>query len=988
MPIPKFAVGRIAIVLFCAFAIRCSAEEIDYADQLPRIAPQEPAAALDTLKIAPGFRVEQAATEPNVVDPVAISFDEDGRMFVIEMRGYSEDDGMVLGRVRLLEDVDDDGVYEKSTVFADDFSWPTAIACTRGGVLVGAAPDIYFLKDDDGDGVADQRRVVFSGFRKANVQGLLNSFQWGPDNRIHGATSSSGGMVRPVVDGKPQGDPLNLRGRDFAIDTADMTIAATSGGAQHGMSFNDWGDKFVCSNSDHLQQVLYEDRYFSRNPYVASPSVRKSIAVDGPQADVYRSSPVEDWRVIRTKLRTTKVVPGIVEGGGRPAGYFTGATGVTIFRGDAWPAQHQGDAIVGDVGSNLVHRKKLSSQGIVFQGKRIDEKSEFLSSTDIWFRPVQYANAPDGSLYVADMYREVIEHPKSLPPMIKKHLDLTSGRDRGRIYRIVSEDYKRPATLKMSEMTTAELLPLLEDASSWRRETAARLIYERQDASIAPQLTALTTDGKTPQARIAALYALAGLRRLESATIMTALDDAHPRVRQHAIRISEPLLQDAPALRRKIAALVADDDPHVRYQLCFTLGYFPSVEKGKPLAELAQADGANPYFAAAIHSSVETGAGTLLAQLAEKPKQISNAEKSLVLALAQQIGKQKRQDDVAALLTLLPSLHQSSPALAQQIIQQAIGSGDAPLAQRLASSIDGRGEAMLQQIYDQALQVAQDPDSAIEQRVEAIHSLRFRPFDESFFADLMLPSQSLEVQQAALQSLSHFKSAEVANFVIAHWATMSPSLRKSAFQTLAAHPSGIACLLDAVEQDKVRTADLDLAMLNAMKSLVSDQLGERIEALAAPADQSHRNAIVQEYRSALQMSGDRKRGEAVFLKNCASCHQLNGKGHPIGPNLAAMKNRGPEAILTNVLNPNLEVNPQYMSYVCLTNDGRALTGIIANETATSITLLQGDNKSETVLRIDIDQLRSTGVSLMPQDLEKQIDKQAMADLLSYLLDQS
>ncbi|MCA9208570.1 MAG: hypothetical protein KDA55_09460, partial [Planctomycetales bacterium] len=431
----------------------------DYSQELPRIKPQEPRDALAKFTLKPGFRIEQTVAEPLVVDPVAMAWDEDSRLFVVEMRGYSEDGDQNLGRVRLLEDTDSDGRFDRSTVFAEGLSWPTAITCARGGVFVGAAPDIWFLKDTNGDGKADERRVVFTGFGRGNVQGLLNTFKWGLDNRIHGATSSSGAkVVRLGDDGQPIGDEadaLVLRGRDFAFDAKTLAMTAESGGAQHGLSFNQWGEKFVCSNSDHVQQVLFEDRYIARNPYLAAPGARVSIAADGPQADVFRTSPIEPWRIVRTRLRVQGIVPGPVEGGGTPAGYFTGSTGVTIFRGTAWPAEYQGWAIVGDVGSNLVHRKRLEPAGVRYVARRVDEKSEFLSSSDIWFRPVQFANAPDGALYIADMYRETIEHPASLPPIIKKHLDLTSGRDRGRIYRIVGEGFQQPQLPKLSQATAA-----------------------------------------------------------------------------------------------------------------------------------------------------------------------------------------------------------------------------------------------------------------------------------------------------------------------------------------------------------------------------------------------------------------------------------------------------------------------------------------------------------------------------------------------------
>src|SRR6185437_7775065 len=576
-----------------------AAAEADYSGELPRIPPVEPDDALKTFRVQPGFRVEQLAAEPLVSDPVAIAFDEDGRLYVVEMRGYSEEADDLLSRVRLLEDVDGDGRFDKSTVFVDKLSWPTAVICYDGGVFIGDAPDILYCKDADGDGKAEIRKTVFTGFGKSNVQGLMNTFAWGLDNRIHGATSSSGGKIVPAGDEKAA--PVTVNGRDFAFDPRTRAFAATSGGAQHGVSFDDWGRKFVCSNSDHIQQVMFEDRYLARNPYLSAPSPRKSIAADGPQAEVFRVSPVEPWRIVRTRLRASGAVPGIVEGGGRPAGYFTGATGATIYRGDAWPKQPYELAVVGDVGSNLVHRKRLEPNGLEFVAKRIDERSEFVASTDIWFRPAQFANAPDGTLYIMDVYREVIEHPDSLPPVIKKHLDLTSGRDRGRIYRIVPDGFKQRPLPRLGNASTVELVALLEHTNGWHRQTASRLLYERNDRAAEPLLAALAKNSKSPLGRMHALYALAGLEALQSESLLRALGDEHPGVREHAIKLAERLLEPSPSgrgqgegesrvnspspqpspagrgslppdIHEKLLSLAGDEELRVRYQLAFTLG--------------------------------------------------------------------------------------------------------------------------------------------------------------------------------------------------------------------------------------------------------------------------------------------------------------------------------------------------------------------------------------------------------------------------------
>src|SRR5439155_15019835 len=286
----------IGSLLFLFLAIRQPASgqpkdslDRDYATELPRIPPTEPSAALKTFQIAPSFRIEQVAAEPLVDDPVAVAFDENARVYVVEMRGYSENKDEHLSRIRLLEDTDGDGKFDKSTIFKDGLAWPTAIFCWAGGVIVADAPDIFYFKDTSGDGKADEQTKLYTGLGIGNVQGLANSFQWGLDNRIYLAISGSGAELKRV--GDDQARPLSLRGRDIAINPRDWTVMPVSGGAQHGLSFDDWGNRFVCSNSDHLQEVMYEDRYLARNPYVAVPSPRRSIAADWLQADLFRACP-------------------------------------------------------------------------------------------------------------------------------------------------------------------------------------------------------------------------------------------------------------------------------------------------------------------------------------------------------------------------------------------------------------------------------------------------------------------------------------------------------------------------------------------------------------------------------------------------------------------------------------------------------------------------------------------------------------------------
>lgn len=969
------------------------AADKDYAAELPRLAPQEPADALSTFEVRPGFQIDQVAAEPLVRDPVAAAFDADGRLYVVEMCDYSEDTEGHLGTVRLLEDTDGDGHFDRSTKFAEGLSWPTAIACYDGGVFVGAAPEIFYFKDTDGDGRADVHRTVFEGLGRSNVQGLVNSFTWGLDNRIHAATSSSGAaLARPEKDGgSPEAKPLVISGRDFAFDPRTLEVLPTSGGAQHGLSFDRWGRKFVCSNSDHIQLVMFEDRYAARNPHLAAPGPRLSIAADGPQAEVFRISPVEPWRIVRTRLRASGIVPGVVEGGGRPAGYFTGATGTTIYRGHAWPAEYLDNSFTGDVGSNIVHRKLLEPRGVEIVADRAEPGVEFVASSDIWFRPCQFLNAPDGTLYILDVYREVIEHPLSLPPVIKRHLDLTSGNDRGRIYRVLPVGFKQQPLPRLSEASTDELVATLGHANGWHRDTASRLLYERQDQSAVEPLKKLATSGELAEGRMHALYTLNGLGALTSETLLASLGDEHARVRQHAVRLSEPLAETDSQLQAKLFSLVDDRDPLVRYQLAFSLGELPaSKERTAALAAISRHDAADRWVRLAVQSSSANGAGNLLATLLGDQQFITaKGAPALAGSLAAQVGAEQRTEELAAVLQKVAGLQADEGAVASATIR-GLGEGLARHGKNLHELAESTDHPQIREVVVSLLSDARaraaNAELPIDARTDAIGILALDDYAtvEETLAGLIDGRQLQDIQLAALAALSRYSDDKVAELVLTAWPTLGPRVRAEASEVLFARPNRIVALLAALESGELAATDLDPTRLKALSAHANPQIAKRAESLVGQLALGRRQDVVASYRPSLELTGDSSRGREMFRKVCAACHKLEGVGHELGPNLATIQNRGSEAILLNVLDPNREVNPQYVNYALTTNDGRTITGMIIAETATSVTLRRAEGAEDTVLRSDIDELASTALSIMPEGMEKQIEPQAMADLLAYL----
>lgn len=981
------SIGRTAWVFLTALAAIAAAcaGEPDFAARLPRIAPLEPEQALRSFHTAPGYHLELVAAEPLTDDPVAVDFDADGRMYVVEMRGYSEQRDERRSQVRILEDTDGDGRADRSRVFLDELLWPTAVLCYDGGAFVADAPDLFYARDTDGDGRADERRVVFTGFLHHNVQGLVNCLRWGLDGRVHVATSTCGANLRRAD--RPDDPPFELRGRDFAFNPRTLQVEATSGGGQHGMCFDDAGRKFVCANSDHIQLIVCEDRYLGRNPWLGAASARESIAADGPQAEVFRASPVEAWRTLRTELRVAGRAPGPIEGGGRAAGYFTGATGITIYGGDACP-DLRGQAFVGDVGGNLVHRKRLTPRGVSLVAERIDVGCEIVASDDIWFRPAQFANAPDGTLYILDVYREVIEHPDSLPPEIKRHLDLTSGRDRGRIYRLAPDGFASRAAPKLSQASTRELAQLIAHRNAWHRQTAARLLAERRDEAAIEPLSEVAATAP-PEGRLQALYLLDPLGGLTDDRLLDRLADDDPQVRRHAVRLAERRLANV-ALAARVLEMAGDPAIDVRYQVAFTLGEFPaSIDVSPALAQLVRSDGAERHFDAALVSSLGDRADAVTEQLLTGSNwlQAPTASRWLgILAAQHALRERELPPSLRAALLARADLGAANEGawLAETIDQLARWGDSAPQAlarlQLDRAPLDGVWSSWLADARRDAL----DAGAAPNHRQAAIELLRLDDADETraTLAECLRPAAPTEVQQAALTALAADERG--VPHVIEAWTRLSPPLRRVAVDALLARSAGVTALLDAVQAGQIEPGQLAVDHAQRLLAHPDEALRRRAAELLPRSADGVRGEVVKRYSEALRRAGDAPVGRELFRKHCAACHRLEGVGNEIGAQLDAFAAKGPEAVLAAVLDPNREVNPQYSSYVVTLVDGRVLTGLIAAESAGGLTLVSGDGRQE-VPRSQIESLDATGKSLMPEGFEQQLDPQAMADLLAYLL---
>jgi putative membrane-bound dehydrogenase-like protein len=985
-----FAGSIIVSLLTCTPARSQATEPVVKAEDLPRVKPTEPANALKTFQVRPGFHIELVAAEPMVVDPIAMSFDENGRLFVIEMRDYPDRRSEKLGRIKLLEDTDGNGTFDKATVFLDHLPWPTALICTRGGILVGAAPDLMFAKDTNDDGVADDVKSLYTGFgntqgEKLNVQGLFNSLNWGLDNRIHGCSGHDGGVITSAL--HPTTQPLDVRSSDFVLNPLDWSMQLESGGGQYGLSFDPFGARFTCSNSSHCEVYMYDSRYAARNASYTPPDPRISIAADGPAAEVFRISPEEPWRVIRTRWRVAGLVGGPVEGGGRSAGYFTGATGITIYRGSAFPKAYVGDAFVGDAGGNLIHHKRIRRHGLDYIAERpADEvKREFIASTDNWFRPVDFANAPDGTLYVADMYRETIEHPWSLPPNIKKFLDLNSGNDRGRIYRIVPDHYQQPEPPRLGQAMTSELVATLEHPNGWHRDTAQRLLVERQDKSAIPMLGEMVETSLSPLGRLHALHTLDGLGALTEAQAIKAMDDADPHLRADAVKLSEQFLSNGAAssgLWSKLQSLADDPDIVVRYQLAFTLGQISHPDRSAALAKIAARDIASPWARAAVLMSLNNGAADVFAALAQdKSLTATEPGKAFLTQLAQIIGGQSNERAIGAVADFARAAAGAKAALAFSV---ACG-----LAEGREQAAASTPLPALQSLLPLASQTIENSAAPLAARIKAASFLGYidSPAAAGALLHLLDTDRGTSLRSAALSSLLRMKQTDSTGEILQRWSRLPPAIRIDAAAGLLTRPARAAALLAAVRTRSVPAADLSASQTNFLRNHPDAAVRALAQKILAPPA-TNRATLIQSFRPALSLAGDAAKGKRIYEQRCISCHRVGGgsasEGFAVGPDLVTVRNSGKEKLLINILDPNREVAANYIAYLVETKDGQSILGLIASDTPNSITLRQPYGRETIVPRGQIKRMSSEHKSLMPEGLEAGLKPQDVADLLQFV----
>jgi putative membrane-bound dehydrogenase-like protein len=1033
--------GRAAIVLclFCIASVN-AADKITRATDAPK--PLPPEESRKSFQLPNGFRIELVASEPSLAEPTGMCFDGPGRIFVCELHGYNRDgyydiielnktgvlDKAVrripatreaearaardtYGTIKLLESTKGDGHFDRATAFADHLPPCYGVIPARDGVIAICAPSIVFLADRDGDGKAEVREELFTGFGVGEIWSRISNPRWGLDNWIYvAAGATSGGTIR----GPHLKKEVRLGNTCFRFKPDGSQLEPVSGGTSgFGLALDDWGDRFLVTNQQHALYVApLPFQSLARNPYAAAVNPVVNICSYGHPARVFPRSKPDPWRRRRGEQPEWVKFYGSAE---TDAGLFTSACAPTIYQADLFPEPYRGNHFSCEPAQNLVHRCLLEPNGAGYTARRADEGTEFLTSTDGWFRPVNLTIGPEGALYIVDMYREIIEDYSAIPRYLQQQYveGLRNGCDRGRIWRVVPDQPRKDISSNLARGDTSALVAELTSPNVWRRLTAQRLLVERGDTKAVPDLKALAVTGKTPPARLHALYVLDGLGALTPDVVEQALADEHFAVRLHALQLAERWLDREPSLLGKAVAMVRDRHPKVRLQLAFSLGESKDVRTLAGLALLAQRDGNDRWTQTAILSSVAMRSGQLI-ELLLRAREAKGQGDVLLRPLAAVVGARKQGEEISDLLQVLSTIE--GPARSDTQIQvltglvEGLGRGtqgtkvplrnqkaleallESPsrevqlLALRAAGSMGLHDAPAVRGAHRNALARALDANRTVAERRDALEILRGAAASEvGTLQRLVTPREPLELQLAVIQVLSDTGGPGVVPVLLKDLKGQTPRVQAAILDALCSRKDRLPALLDAIEKGVVDASSLPLPRQTQLLEDPGSNIRTRARRLLASRVTSEdRKKVLERYQASLRLKPELKRGKEVFEQQCMKCHQLNGSGFAVGPDLAAIQNRPDESLLIDILDPSSTITVGYKSYQIIATNGKVYTGTLAEETATSVTLRREKGEQDIILRKDIDEMVASARSLMPDGIEKEISLQDMANLLGYL----
>ena len=797
--------------------------------------------ALDSFQIEPGMRIDLIATEPLVIDPVALAFDENRQMYVVEDRGYPDPveggSTTTLGRVALLKDTNGDGIYDKRTEFATGLTYPNGLMPWKGGVFVTCSPDIYYLKDTDNDGIADIRKVVLTGFFATQTAQIRMSHPtMGLDGWVYVTAGLNGGNVTSPE--HPDRPAVSFKQTDGRFNPETFEFQVTGGKSQFGLTFDAYGRRFGCSNRHPIMHSVMEHWFLRRNANLLFNETVQNVSKVEAEATVYPVS---------RSVTSADFIPKLI--GRSHAGTFTAASGLMVFNGSGLTSAHKGNIFICESAQNLIQRQIVSPEGVSFKSKTPYEGREFLSSTDEWFRPVSLQHGPEGGLYLADMHRKVIDHPAYIPEEARPGLDWESGKTDGRIYRIVRKDFVpkkyNAATGLSSNSKTAALTTYLASGEEWERNTAHRLLLERKDKTAVPLLKKIAVESVFPESRARAVWLINSLGSLDLITLKKVLADKEAGVREQAVLLAGNMSQKHPELVQSIVAASNDAAIRVRYNSTLVLGSMEGPQVVQALARSAARDGADKWFRAAVLSGIEKRMPEFLAAFRDQKNAEPVAFASVMKDLGRLFGNGASAEASRALLQEVLASNADPEwriatmlGLAEGISGRAKEFGTSPkglLYAILGNNASGSDISALDNFVNRALDIAGKQTESTRLRISATALLGYTDFERSHSAlqKMMVPSTPPELLLEAISALARLDDPRGAAILLEKkaWSAYTPRIKSAAVAAVVSKPSFINELFLAIEKGTISGAELSSADRMRLISDKNAQISDRAKIL-------------------------------------------------------------------------------------------------------------------------------------------------------------
>jgi putative membrane-bound dehydrogenase-like protein len=944
----------------------------------------KPADAEKKFAVPEGFEVRIFASEPDVINPVGMSWDERGRLWVAELYEYplgAKPGQKPRDRIKILEDTDADGRADKVTVFADGFNLLTGILVGNGGVYVGQAPDFLFLQDTDGDDKADKRTVLKTGFGLQDRHELLNGFAWGPDGWLymtHGVFTYS--KVKDPGDPDDDGVKVDAAVARYHPRTKKIEVFADGTSNPWGVDFDRYGNAFISACViDHLFHVTPGGLY-----------ARQGGTPPYPYA--------------------YQLLPSIVDHKHFRAAY----AGVQIYQGNMYPEAYRGTIMMGNIHQSAINHDTLKPVGSSFLAST---NRDFLVANDGWFRPVSTQVGPDGAFWVMDWYDKYpcYQNANADPEGV--------DREHGRIWRVVYTGDKRGAKvasrsskdMNLAKLSTAQLVDLLSHDNVWQRRVAQRLLTERRDAGAKPALLKLLAEGKSLESRLAALWSLHGAELLDEAILDKFSADKERGVRTWIARLTgERRLPNDDSLDR-LKTLAADPDPSVRLAVAVACRQYVSgsLTVNTPVPSDVSKFKAGTVLEILVRNSTDAKDPVIpfLIWMASEPRLAENTAYALRWLLEQGPGTMPLSGQLAAktmrricdlrsvdemngvveFLGKLTAEHKDLAAAALEGLIQGVKGAKAPSvnagpvlarlnfnpqvadrAQRLGA-LWGDVEAT-----ERLLARLNDPATSEADKVRAIQSARQLKTDAAREGLLRVLNNTDQepLLMETVRALGEVGGDEVSDHVLKRWPALSPAARRTAAEVLVSRNRWAAALLRAVEQKKVAPTDISASALRSFSQSSDTSIRERAAKVIGryrPTDADRLKLIADKRKIVLAGAPDLNAGRAIAAKTCFVCHKLHGEGADVGPDLTGVGRSTLDALLSHIIDPNQVVGKGYENVEIETKDGRTVSGRLVEETDTRVKLLASGPKEETIARSEIVNTRVSELSVMPEGLEQMPD---------------